>query len=166
LLITTACHAHAEAELRTEAVLHASIVSTVAPGAVRYTGRWTSTTGPDGVIDCSTAASDGNSSRRTFVLGGPGTLGAPVYFTIGTRGFSGPGVYRDDTLILDAVSASIARQFVQFARTPASDVELTLRDDGSGSMHFAGYRSPQNTTIAATITWTCTTETVAFPIER
>ncbi|HEX4490822.1 MAG TPA: hypothetical protein VH914_06415 [Acidimicrobiia bacterium] len=161
VLAATACGNGTKLETRTEALLHASIVGTT--GSTRYVDHYDSTTGPNGVIDCSTAASDGNSVRRTFVITGPGTVRAPLYFSIGTREFSGPGVYRDGALVLGSIGSYKEQTPVDFFKAPASHVTLTLNDDGSGTASFTGYRSPQGTTLAARMTWTCTNKTVLWP---
>jgi hypothetical protein len=158
---TTACRGGTKLEERTEALLHASIAGTA--GSTRYADHYDSTTGPNGVIDCSTAASDGNSSRRTFVITGPGTVRAPLYFSIGTRDFSGPGVYRDGALVLDTIGSYAAHKPVAFYKSAASHVTLTLHDDGSGAASFSGYRSLQGTMLSARVVWTCTTTHLLWP---
>jgi hypothetical protein len=160
---TAACANATKLETRTEALLHVSIVATENPGALRFTDHYDTSMGPDGVVDCGTAASDGNSAQRKFVIVSPGSKRAPLYFSIQTREFSGPGVYRDGALLLDSMAAVVARRSVDFFMTPASHVVLTLDHDGSGSASFSGYRSTAGATLAARLTWTCSTKTVLWP---
>jgi hypothetical protein len=165
VVAAAACGNATKLDARTEAVMHATVVATGSSGSVRFADRYDWSTGPDGVVDCSTAASDGNTIRRTFLIATPGTMHAPLYFSIETRGFSGPGVYRDAAIRLDSVAAVIAHQTIDFSRTSTSHVAVTLHDDGSGSASFSGYRAAQGMVLAARVKWTCTTKAVLWPKE-
>lgn len=148
---------------KTEAVLHASIVSSTTPDLQRYEAEYTSSTGPGGAPNCRVAATKGNSALQRFVVAGPGSKQAPLYFGLQTRDFTGPGVYEADQVRIDSVSAVIERQTVEFRRGPESDVRVTIAPDGSGNARFSGFRSAHGTSLAAAVTWRCTTRTVKVP---
>ena len=133
-------------------------------GASRFSAAYVSSTGPNGAPSCRAAAASGNSSQHAFVIAGPGTLGAPVYFGMQAPGYAGPGAYGPSRVRADDVLAIIARQSVDFLRQPVSDVSMTIRPDGSGIAHMSSFRSTRGTTISTTVTWKCKTETVRVPV--
>ena len=165
-LATAACGAPAPQQYaaKTEAVLHASIVSTTTPDFTRYEAEYTSSTGPDGAPNCRVAAAKGNSSLQRFVIAGPGSKQAPLYFGLQTRDFTGPGVYESDQVRIDSVAAVIERQTVEFRRGAESAVRMTIAPDGSGIATFSGFRSAEGTSLSTTVTWRCATRTVNFPV--
>ncbi len=140
----------------TQAVLAASLRTT---GALTASDSYTITTGPNGVASCRLAALSGDSALRQFVIRGPGTLAAPVYFLFRTVAYRGPGTYRQpDDVRPESIAAVISRASVDFYPAPGSRVTMSINPDASGHASFTSFVSNDGRTLSGTVRWICKTQ--------